>query len=87
MVNTSQQPIENKNKKNINDLVKDKWMSKIFIQIIFTIILVLIFFIDKVLSLINPPLNDVWYLLSFLSVHWENPYKYIKNFKITKWQS
>lgn len=84
---TKEKIISNTNQKNISELIKDKWISKIWIQIIFIIILTAMFFVDKILWLTKPPLADIWYLLSFLSIHWVDPYQYIKNIKITKWQS
>ena len=59
-----------------------EWLSKIVIQIVFIIILVSMFFIDKVGWYIQPPLEDIWYLTAMIFAVGIDP---IYLYKMIKW--
>jgi hypothetical protein len=43
--------------------MSEKGLSKIIIQVIFIILLIVMFAIDKVLHMVEPPLQDIWYMI------------------------
>jgi len=61
----------------------NKWLSKIIIQIIFIILLIIMFLIDKVWGFIQPPLEDMWYWVTMIFAVWIDP---IYLYKIYKWK-
>ena len=60
----------------------NKGLSKIVIQIIFILILISMFLIDKVWWYIKPPLEDMWYAITMVFAVWIDP---IYLYKIYKW--
>ena len=65
---------------------KQKWLSKIIIQIVFIIILISMFYIDKVLHLVSPPLQDTWYALVFIFAVGVEPHIILDFLKTLKWK-
>lgn len=60
-----------------------KWLSKIIIQCTFIVILVSMFFIDKVLNVVTPPLEDYWYAIAMVFAVGIDP---IYLYKLHKWK-
>ena len=65
---------------------KQKGLSKIIIQIVFIIILISMFYIDKVLHLVSPPLQDTWYMLVFVFAVGIEPHIILDFFNTWRWK-